>query len=138
LTDSLQEVYAWEPKRTNEALLSDTSDESEHLSLKEVRGWASTELSHVTKATELRLKEVLALVDAFSSGEISATEAGDRLSRYQERWGEALPGISSTKGMTDEDIVAQVDETHTHDFATRLGETTKRILREKKTGPTRL
>jgi hypothetical protein len=95
-------------------------DESEHLTPKETQTWLQEEIAQLSKAMELRTKEATALATAFTKGEISAEEAGEQRWKYTQRWGEALPGVMSMNGMTDEQILATIDEAQDPEFVERL------------------
>lgn len=76
---------------------------------KEMREWAQREIQNLSKANELRLRELNELVIAYERGRLTAEEADDRQSRYCHRWDEALPGIGTIGTMTDEEILAAID-----------------------------
>ena len=95
-------------------------DESEHLTPKETQTWLQEEIAQLSKAMELRTKEATALVTAYTKGEISAEEAGEQRWKYTQRWGEALPGVVSMRGMTDAQILATIDEAQDPEFVERL------------------
>jgi hypothetical protein len=86
-------------------------DESDHLSPDEMKRWLELETADVKRAADLRLKEAGAFVTAYSNGEISAKEAMYRQYEYQNRWGEALPGVWRSEGVPDEVILRKIDET---------------------------
>ena len=75
-----------------------------------MRSWLRQELKDLSKAYELRLKEATELVTAYALGELTPEEADERNWRYHQRWGEALPGVSSTEAVTDEQILAAIDK----------------------------
>jgi hypothetical protein len=84
---------------------------SDYSSPKEMLGWLEREIADASKATELRIKEAARFVTAYALGEISAEEAAECAYRYDCRWGEALPGVFRSRGMTDEEILGKIDET---------------------------
>jgi len=90
--------------------MADHSEPEDRLSPQEMRRWLSEELTDLSKALQLRAIEATSLVTAYSAGEISAEEAEKRLHQYDRRWGEALPGTSVSKGVTDEAILAAIDK----------------------------
>jgi hypothetical protein len=92
--------------------IPDEADESTHLSVKEMRGWLDQEIKDSLKACELRVKEATALVTAYAMGELTPRGASERLTQYEDRWGEALPGTTATSHMTDEAITAKIDAMH--------------------------
>ena len=75
-----------------------------------MQGWLEREIADVGKALELRIREAACFVMAYARGEISADEAAERGYDYSCRWGEALPGVPRSQNMTDEEILARVDE----------------------------
>jgi hypothetical protein len=78
---------------------------------KEMQGWLDREIADITKAMDLRLKDATRFVTAYARGEISADEAAARAYEYSERWGDALPGVARSQGMSDEEILKRIDET---------------------------
>jgi hypothetical protein len=89
----------------------DEPDESMHLSVEEMRGWLLQEIKDLEKASELRIKEAKALVEAYAKGELTPEGASKRLTIYEDRWGEALPGTHAMPHMTDEAIAEKIDKT---------------------------
>ena len=63
----------------------------------------------VSKEAELRIRDATAFVTAYARGEISPNEANDRMSRYNDRWSEALDGIPNPERMTDDQILGEMD-----------------------------
>jgi len=89
----------------------ETSNAPEYPSPEEMQGWLEREIADAARATELRIKEASSFVAAYTRGEISAGEAADRGYQYSCRWGEVLPGVWRSRGMTDEEILAKIDAT---------------------------
>jgi hypothetical protein len=85
-------------------------EQEEPLSLKDMRQWAEYELKDVAKAAELRTREVNEIVSTYASGQLTPEEATKRCLQYEERWGEALPGATVGDGVSDEAILARIDE----------------------------
>jgi len=83
------------------------------LSVKDLRNYLDYETTCLTKATELRLRELGGIVTAYAAGELTPQKAMERFDQYQKRWGEALPGVWRVHGVTDEEIVAKIDGTPT-------------------------
>ena len=81
----------------------------DYLSPKDMRQWAEREAMDIKKAAELRLRD-LEFVTAYERGNLKPEEADDRYFRYHHRWNEALPGINATDSVTDEQILAAIDE----------------------------
>src|SRR6185312_1311858 len=73
--------------------------------------WLQQEISDIQRAAELRIKEATAFVTAYAIGEISPKEAEERSYRYSRRWGDVIPGVGNTGGMSDEQILSTLDET---------------------------
>jgi hypothetical protein len=88
----------------------DSPNESDFPSSKEMEGWLEREIADAAKALELRIKDATRLVGAYSRGEISADEAAQRSHEYSKRWGDVLPGVLRSQGMTDEEILKRIDE----------------------------
>ena len=76
-----------------------------------MEGWLQRETADIKKAAELRTKDAEAFVNAYSKGEISAQEAEQHSYQYSKRWGDALPGVLRSEGLSDEDILRRLDET---------------------------
>lgn len=74
-----------------------------------MRAVLENEIVALSKATDLRLRELTGIVTAYVAGEITPEEMNKRYQRYTHRWGEALPGVLSARDMTDEQIIAQID-----------------------------
>jgi len=89
--------------------MTDDSDD-DYLSANDMRSWLRQELRDIAKASELRTREATEFVTAYALGEMTAKEADDRHTQYHRRWGEALPGICVTDTVTDEKILAAIDE----------------------------
>jgi hypothetical protein len=78
--------------------------------LEELRAWLDQELSALTRSTQMRAQEAVAFVIAFASGEISAQQAADRHTRYQNRWGDSpIPGMLISADAEDEEILDRLD-----------------------------
>jgi hypothetical protein len=88
---------------------TDKEDSSNYLSAADMRDWAQRELKDVSKALELRLRELNDLVARYSAGELSAEKADELRDRYFHRWGESLPGHSASENVSDEQLLAGVD-----------------------------
>jgi hypothetical protein len=95
-------------------------DESEHLTPKDMQNWLQEEIAQLDKAMELRTKEATALVTAYTKGETSHEEVAEQSWKYRQRWGEALAGVMSMRGLTDEQILATIDEAQDPEFVERL------------------
>lgn len=80
------------------------------LSPREMRTWLATEITHATKALQLRLKEATDIANAYCNGEITVDEAIQRQATYQNRWHESLPGLLSIESLSDFQIVSAIDE----------------------------
>lgn len=103
-----------------------------YLSRTDIQKWAEAETERVNKASELRIKEATEIATHYSAGKITPEEATRRCNEYAARWPEALPGVLSPRGMTDEQIIAEIDETNRPDFLQRSAARTARRLRERK------
>lgn len=85
-------------------------EESDFPSPREMEGWLQREISDAAKALELRVRDATQLVTAYSRGELSVQEAEEQSQRYSSRWGEAIPGVARSLGMSDEQILKQMDD----------------------------
>jgi hypothetical protein len=86
----------------------DTRDDD--LTVNDLRRYLDWETTNLTKATELRLRELGGLVTAFAAGEITPPEAKIRFDHYYKKWPDALPGVWEAQGISDEEILAKVGE----------------------------
>jgi hypothetical protein len=78
---------------------------------KGMQGWLQREIVDIKRAADLRIKDAMEFVNAYARGEISSPEAEERSYAYSQRWGDVIPGVMRTQGMTDEEIVKALDET---------------------------
>jgi hypothetical protein len=62
------------------------------------------------KAFELRTKEATDLATRYAAGEISPEEATKRFLAFDRRWGEAMYGASAGENVSDDQILANIDE----------------------------
>jgi hypothetical protein len=85
--------------------------ESDFPDPKGMQGWLEREIADIHKASELRIKEATRFVNEYARGEISADEAAKRSFEYANRWGDAIPGVPRTQGLTDDEILARLNET---------------------------
>lgn len=97
-----------------------TDDDLSFPSPTEMEGWLQRETADIRKAAELRTKDAEAFVNAYSKGEISAQEAEQRSYQYSKRWGDALPGLLRSEGLSDEEILRRMDETRKKQSSRRL------------------
>jgi hypothetical protein len=86
------------------------ADDSTSLTKEDVAAWLQQEIDHSRKAMELRVKDATGIATAFQENRLSAKEAADEIYRHENRWGEALPGVWTTEGKTDQQILAELDE----------------------------
>jgi hypothetical protein len=85
------------------------------------------EVLTVTRAAELRLREITELVTAYTKGEITPQEANERFILHSRRWRDPIFGglIVPPGGITDEEIHRSIDE-----YAD-VGAFSKRIVEER-------
>ena len=83
---------------------------NEFLTADEVLDWLRHETAAVSKEAELRIREATAIATDYARGRISPAEASERLTRYDDRWSDALEGIYNLETKTDEQILRHVDE----------------------------
>jgi hypothetical protein len=86
------------------------NDDSDFPSPQEMTGWLQREIANSKRAAELRIKDATAFVNDYAAGKITSDEAAERSFQHSKRWGDALPGILSSEGMTDEEITKHIDE----------------------------
>jgi hypothetical protein len=99
---------------------SDIPDESDYPSAQRMQEWLAREIADIQKAAELRIKDATQFVNAYARAEITASEAESRGFRYAERWGDALPGVLRSQGLSDIEIIARIDEARDRNFVKRL------------------
>jgi hypothetical protein len=75
----------------------------------DMRRWLENEIRNCKKALELRTKEATAFVAAYEEGKRSWEQTSESHAAYMDRWGEALPGTSVRSGITDEQLVEEID-----------------------------
>jgi hypothetical protein len=100
----------------------DTPSDTNFPTVEEMQRWLEREVTDIRRAADLRILDATSFVRAFVSGEIGAEEAERRSYVYSERWGDILPGVFRTQGLTDEAIVAALDTERKKPFAGRLSE----------------
>ena len=111
------------------------TEESDYPTPQGMQGWLEREIADIMKATELRIKDATKFVNAYARGEITADEAAKRNYQYSERWGEALPGILRSKGLSDEEILKRIDQVREPGFVRRLASENLGTGRKKPGGP---
>lgn len=92
------------------------------LTPQEIKQWAQRELRDASRALDLRARELIDLVTAYSAGDITPEKADELYARYQHRWGEALPGVVQgdigDPPLTDERILTRMEERNPRQFIT--------------------
>jgi hypothetical protein len=83
---------------------------SDFLSPADLQIWLRQEIADSTKALELRLREAAQLVTDYAQGKITPEEATKRAQAFDARWGEALPGTSTSATTTDAQILSAIDD----------------------------
>lgn len=91
--------------------MANGTPDDDYLSPKDMRSWVEQEIREVAKAAELRHKELNDLATAYEQGKLTPEQADERRDHYQHRWGEALRGTAGNPNLTDEEILARIDET---------------------------
>ncbi len=85
-------------------------EQSKSLTQEDVEAWLRQEIDHSRKATELRIAGAKEIATGFAAKRIPPSEAADHIYRHENRWGEALPGVWTTEGKTDQRILGELDE----------------------------
>jgi hypothetical protein len=98
------------------------SGDSDFPDPKGMQGWLEREIADITRAAELRIKDASRFVNAYARGEITSEEAAKRGYEYSNRWGDALPGVPRSQGLSDQDILQTIDEARKPGFAERFGQ----------------
>lgn len=100
---------------------------------KGAHSWLEREIADIQKAAELRIREASRFVNEYSRGEISTEEAEKRHYEYSQRWGDVIPGVTRTQGLTDDEILRGLNQTRVdqgllgkHVLSRREGGTPKR------------
>ena len=104
----------------------DEAPQPGYLSPQDMRLWMRQELRDAAKAYALRVKDLTEFVTAYALGEITPQQADERNWQYHVRWGESLPGINATDLVTDEQILAAIDETRRPGYLLDRGQTKPR------------
>lgn len=89
---------------------SKADDESDTLSVSDFNVMLKHEIINAMKAADLRLREFSEFTAQYAAGKITAEEAMDKYFHYEQKWGEALPGVPRAEGLSDAEIVAAVNE----------------------------
>ena len=87
---------------------------------KGMQGWLEREIADIQKAGELRIREATRFVNEYARGEISKEQAEERHYGYSQRWGDVIPGVMRTQGLTDEEIIGRLDKARDPKFVDRL------------------
>jgi hypothetical protein len=74
-----------------------------------LRYWLKQEILSLHRGAELRISDAVDIVTSFIAGELSEDQAEARISKYQSRWYEPIPGISIDEGMTNAEILAAIE-----------------------------
>jgi len=88
-------------------------DEAEDWSFpdpKDMQGWLEREIADIHKASELRIREATRFVNEYARGETSKDQAEKRHHEYSQRWGDVIPGVMRTEGMSDEEILRGLNQ----------------------------
>lgn len=101
-------------------MVDGANERSDFLSPSEMGRLLEEEICAQSKASELRIREFSQFVIAYAAGELTPEQADQKLTQYRTRWGEALPGVFSAQGMTDDEILATIDDSRSPDFVDRL------------------
>jgi hypothetical protein len=91
-------------------------DDHENPTPREMREWLAQEVRDVIKGMELRIKDATDFVTAYAVGEIDAKELERRQRIYTNRWGDAIPGVFTSEGMSNEEILRKRDNEHKEDL----------------------
>jgi hypothetical protein len=78
------------------------------------------EVSIISRAADIRIRELTDVVSDFARGKISAQEANARYIRNSRKWFDALPGVDSVNGKTDEQIVEEMERARKERLSGRL------------------
>ena len=79
------------------------------MTTEELIEWLKQEVFDITKAAQLRVSDATDFVTARLSNRISPEEVEERYRKYQARWREPIPGALTYEGITDRQILAQLD-----------------------------
>ena len=89
----------------------DPPENPQYLSPEEMQQWLRQEIADSTRALELRVRQAVDFVTAYTSGQTTPEQADQQYWLFQHRWGEALPGTHVNPKISDEDIMASIDRT---------------------------
>jgi hypothetical protein len=90
-------------------------EDSQGLSAEDMRVWLASETADIERAKALRITEATGFVDAYARKQISEKELENRLYEYSGRWGDPLPGVSRSEGMTDKQIISRLNKARVAD-----------------------
>jgi hypothetical protein len=80
----------------------------------------------ISRATEMRIRELTILATEYAQGKIGAEEANARYYAYARRWPEPINGVISVEGKTDAEIFREADDARKELRAPLFPETGKR------------
>lgn len=106
-------------------------DDWSYPSPKEMSEWLEREIADIVRASELRIRDAETFVTAYGRGDISSEETEKRGYEYSQRWGDALPGRFRSKGMSDEEILAEIDRVRATKFVDRVRKRPSDVNNEK-------
>jgi hypothetical protein len=108
--------------------------ESDLLTPDELLDTLRREVIAISRAAEMRTRELTVLATDYARGRISPEEANERFFIYSDKWGDAMYGISSFEGRTDAQILEEMaDVRKTASWIKRE----ERLRNEKNKGPSR-
>lgn len=91
--------------------VTDSEDDPGDPTPADMRKWLEQEVRNCHKALELRLREATQFVKAYEDGRSSWEETIACQMKYEDRWGESLPGTRAREGVTDKQLIEEIDET---------------------------
>ncbi len=94
---------------------SEESGKSRGPSIEDLQQWLTQELRDLEKARELRIKEATGIVDSVVKGKLTPSEGFHLTNEYEDRWGEAIPGACALPNLTDEQLIARIDQARIDD-----------------------
>ena len=100
------------------------------ITVEEMTRMFTEELANVHKGAELRIREFATALKQYAAGELTPEQATDRVSAYQVKWGDAVPGVYSVEGKSDAELVSSVDQ--------RAGPFSARAMREREASAERV
>lgn len=86
-----------------------TRSEPEYLSVDDMLVTLRDEVLAISRAAEIRTREITSIVTDYARGKTTPAEMHERFGKYSLRWGDPFLGVIEIEGKTDEQLFAEMD-----------------------------